>query len=529
MNKYFREFLINNHIKPSITSGNKSVLCVDRGRAESVLFCSFFSILVNLKYKLSPIILSDLKKKEINDLYKSFGFNKFIMGFRYLLFFTKPIIFLRSFFLTIKVLFLINKNGLYWFVNDFKLFKVRIGDLVHDQYIRNNKGYMANKIDIHYVNIIFKGIFRTLNISKIIKSNNVKYIIIGTETYAHNDAISLRLGLEYKIPVIEPSFKSLNFFRYKKHHIAHGKESIYYNKRLEKVKNYEKNVKKIDIFLKKRFLGLSKTNYTLNHLLKKTNKKFRYVSRSEFIEKNGFNINKITKIILFSCHAFSDANHVLGNKFLFKDYYDHLKKTLEFVNKENNQNILWAIRPNPTSLNEDEYNDIKRLVKTFNNKKIFLTPIKMTSVNLTEICDNVLTGRGTVAMEFACKGKYGILAGSGNYSNLGFTLEFKNRKKYFEKLKNIEKISKVPIAKVILAKKTLYYLENKVDSFFLNNFSNKEKKIFLKRSKFLIDESMIPNLEYDSKKSIFCKKLVDNLKNFSLNNNDYVKYFLKKI
>ena len=58
MNKYFREFLINNHIKPSITSGNKSVLCVDRGRAESVLFCSFFSILVNLKYKLpsSPII-----------------------------------------------------------------------------------------------------------------------------------------------------------------------------------------------------------------------------------------------------------------------------------------------------------------------------------------------------------------------------------------------------------------------------------------------------------------------------------------
>ena len=190
---------------------------------------------------------------------------------------------------------------------------------------------------------------------------------------------------------------------------------------------------------------------------------------------------------------------------------------------------MWAVRPNPTSLNDDEYADIYSLIKTFNNKKIIVTPKKITSVNLSEICDNVITGRGTVALEFACKGKYGIIAGSGNYSNLGFTYEFKNRDKYFQCLKNIVKIHKLTKEKIILAKKTLYYLENNVDSFFLEYFNKKERNKFLKNSKFLIDESLLSNVQHDSKKSVFCKKLLDNLKNFSLNNNDYVKYFLKKI
>ena len=121
------------------------------------------------------------------------------------------------------------------------------------------------------------------------------------------------------------------------------------------------------------------------------------------------------------------------------------------------------------------------------------------------------------------------MAGSGNYSNLGFTCEFKNRKKYLQVLKNIEKISRVPKEKIVLAKKTLYFLENNVDTFFLESLNNKEKKFFLKRSKFLIDESLLPNVQHDSKKSVFCKKLLNNLKNFHLNNNDYVNYFLKKI
>jgi hypothetical protein len=529
MNKYFQEFLNKNHLKISQSNSSKNFLCVDRGRVNSALLTSIYAIFINHKYKFMPIVLSDLKNKEILDLYKSFDLNNYFIGFRYFLFFLKPIIFTKSLFIALKVVFLIKKNGLYWFINNFKIYNIKIGDLVHDQYIRNEKSYLKANLGIKYINIIFKAIFRTLNISKIIKTNNIKYIIVSTESYAHNDAIALRLGLEKKIPVIEPSLVNLDFFRYQKHHIVHGRNNIFYNKKVEIVKNYEKNEEKINKFLKKRFLGKVKTNYTLNHLLKKTNKKVRYISRNEFLQKKGFKQDEIKKIILFSCHAFSDANHVLGNNFLFTDYYDHLKKTLEFVNKENNPKILWAVRPNPTSLNDDEYNDIRNLVKKFDNKKITITPKKITSVNLSKICDNVITGRGTVAMEFACLGKYGIIAGSGNYSKLGFTLEFANRNKYFHLIRNIEKIGCLPEEKILLAKKVLYYFEHNYEAFFLERFNKKRKNIFLKQSKFLIDEHLMQYLQHDSKKSVFCQRLIENLSNFSLKNNDYVNYFLKKI
>ena len=70
MNKYFRKFLINNHIKATSENANKAFLCVDRGRLDTALLCSFFSILINYKFKYIPIILSDLKKKRFMNYIK---------------------------------------------------------------------------------------------------------------------------------------------------------------------------------------------------------------------------------------------------------------------------------------------------------------------------------------------------------------------------------------------------------------------------------------------------------------------------
>ena len=81
----------------------------------------------------------------------------------------------------------------------------------------------------------------------------------------------------------------------------------------------------------------------------------------------------------------------------------------------------------------------------------------MMSYNLTNICDNVITGRGTVGIEFACLGKYPITVGSSVYSRSGFCLEFSNKKKYFKQLENIEKIGKLSNDKKLLAKQFLYY------------------------------------------------------------------------
>ena len=92
MNKYFDEFLIKNNIKIYPKTNSKNFLCVDRGRLNQVLLNSFFSVLINRKFKFNPIILCDLKNKKTIKLYKSFGFNNFLIGFRFFLFFTHTLI-----------------------------------------------------------------------------------------------------------------------------------------------------------------------------------------------------------------------------------------------------------------------------------------------------------------------------------------------------------------------------------------------------------------------------------------------------
>ena len=59
--------------------------------------------------------------------------------------------------------------------------------------------------------------------------------------------------------------------------------------------------------------------YLFNHKSKKIIDK--YFITKKFIlgsfNNNNQKKNEIKKVILFSCHAFSDANHGVGNNFLF--------------------------------------------------------------------------------------------------------------------------------------------------------------------------------------------------------------------
>ena len=528
MKKYFQLFIKNNHIKVSTEKSKGNFLCIDRGRPNQALLSSIYTVLINRRFNFTPYVVTDYRNKDIIKLYKSFGLKNFITGFKIYLLFVRPLIFIKSFILTIKFIFLIKEKGFHWFIYSSKICDIKIGDLIYDYYIRNGNSYLNPSVDIKFIKVLFRSLFRIFNISNIIKTKNIKYIIINTETYAHNDGVALRFGLKKKIPVIEPQLMSLDFFRYEKKHITHGKNSIFYNNKLKTVKNFEKKKSKIDNFLNKRFLGKANTGYTQNKHLKVVNDKSKMISRNEYLKINSFKKEEIKKIILFSCHALSDANHGLASNFLFLDYFDHIKKTLEYVNKINNPNILWILRPNPTTESQEEYADLTNLVKKFNNKKIIMSQKNVTSFNYSKICDNVITGRGTVGLEFACLGKYALLAGSGVYSNLGIALEFKNKKKYFDQLRNIESIKKISEKKILLAKKILYYLEHTNEKFFLEKFNNKEKNIFIKNSKFLLDESFTASYRKDIEESFFNKKLISNLKNFRFDQNKYIDYFFNK-
>ena len=60
------------------------------------------------------------------------------------------------------------KNSqLFWFINNFKIDKVLIGDLIYDNYITANSNYLNPKIDFLFIRLLFSAIFKTILIKNI--------------------------------------------------------------------------------------------------------------------------------------------------------------------------------------------------------------------------------------------------------------------------------------------------------------------------------------------------------------------------
>ena len=161
--------------------------------------------------------------------------------------------------------------------------------------------------------------------------------------------------------------------------------------------------------------------------------------------------------------------------------------------------------------NDPKFNVMWDQVKECYNKNIKMCPKNISSHNLTFICDNVVTLRGTIGLEFACQGKYSITAGIATYSNLGFSFQPKNKYQYFSYLKNITHVSKLNSQQILKAKKVLYFFENKKQHNRLEN-----SKVF---SEFISH----------NEKSFFCKKLIDNFENItSFEKDPYYKNIANK-
>ena len=140
MNKYFNKFLKINVLKVN-SNFQDQVLLVDRYRLNQALVSSFYIYLINKKYKLSPVVLSDELNNDIISLYKSFGIKKFIDVFNFKMIIFKPIILFTSLVETFKSIRLIKNKGYKWFIDKFEINKIYIGDLIYDEYIRNYQLY----------------------------------------------------------------------------------------------------------------------------------------------------------------------------------------------------------------------------------------------------------------------------------------------------------------------------------------------------------------------------------------------------
>ena len=101
----------------------------------------------------------------------------------------------------------------------------------------------------------------------------------------------------------------------------------------------------------------------------------------------------------------------------------------------------------------------------FKKKNILLCPANVPIQKLINICDVIVTGRGTIGMESAALGKKVIIAGSAPYSNLEIAFQPKSKKEYFNFLRRIKVIKKNKSrAEVIkIAKQLIYIYENSLN------------------------------------------------------------------
>ena len=447
-------FVKLNEFKVENYDNKKKILLVDRNLPESNLFSSYFSYIINKKFKYNIFLLtSQSSNNQLNQIYKSFKIdNVYNINIKkniskFLTIFKSLVYFIISFF---EIILSTRKN----FINNYKIKKIYFGDVIYDHFIRLDNQYEKNTlISFKFFKLIFITLYKFFYIDELISKNKFDFVISNTHTYASNSTIAMRIALKNNIKVI--NILSSRFRVYKKLYQSYRSELFLYLKKIKNLKKIDKNWnKRLDIYLKNRFSGKIRHHNVID----------AYSNKKKKIG-NIFPKKKFKKVILFAPHAFPDANHAFG-KLIFDSYYHQFLKTLEIAKKT--KDFLWIIKNHPTNhkfksdrykLGEEEI-VLNELTKV-KSKNIFYSLHIYQQNHLLEILRFSYYWRGSIGLETAILGKKALLCGENFYSNKGITLDPKNIEEY-EKIIYSTKIKLNCKSKILLAKKLFIFWHLKI-------------------------------------------------------------------
>lgn len=517
MNKFLKEFLKIN--KKILNNKNKEIkiLIVDRGRYFDSLIYSIMGSTFCNKIKSNAIIISDKKNIAYKKIFKSFGFENFCHsiyghGISNFTIITKII---KSLICLAKDLLIIRMNGLDWFIKNYKIQNIPFGDLIYNTYVRYDHSYLRKKIDIKFIKILYGVIYKAALFSEIINKNNLKYIFASGSSYASSNGVLYRIASFKKIKIIKLDIVDGNKIGFKviRKYFKFNYNNSYLHINNKKFFKQIRGLKdlKLNQFIKTRNSGKLKGNFSNINDLQKANKSKIYWSKKNLI-KNVFKSQEFNKkIVLIAAHAFSDAPTSEG-LIIFRDYYAHLKETLDYIEQKKLKNVFWLIKPHPSSADYKEEGIVEMLLKSYQNKYIKRAPKNLSAINSHKICDYVVTSNGSISLEFGSSGKCSILASIAIYSNLGFTKDHRNKIQYFKTLKKIHTIPKLNNQQAVLSKKILFGLEKLTTH------------TVLKKSDIFTEKVFINSLK--SKNDIFSKDLIKNVKKINFIDDKMVKNFL---
>lgn len=186
--------------------------------------------------------------------------------------------------------------------------------------------------------------------------------------------------------------------------------------------------------------------------------------RAEIERELGLDPRKKTAVI-FS-HILWDSTFFWGED-LFDDYADWLVETVKAACA--NSAVNWIVKLHPANawkLKRErvggELYDLALLRSKVGNLpdhvRLLEPEADINTYSLFEVTDYCLTVRGTVGIEVAWLGIPVLTAGTGRYSNLGFTIDSSTREEYLDRLAHIQHIPRLEPQQVELAKKYAYAL-----------------------------------------------------------------------
>lgn len=462
----------------------KYLLIACRSRADVTTRLSYAAKIIKDRKNLDSLVIFDKKiNKECLDIYKLFNIRNIKNYFNFLRFHQNLILLIKSLFYFLYYFIKINFKSLNWFVDNFKVNQILVGDLIYDRYIRNGYKYLhPNIYSIKFLKLLFFSIIKINIISQIFKNYHISYCLIGSKSYLSMSALILRVSKKFGVKTLligggvykvykndyneEPSKNNIEKILNETNKKKLRKESIkYFNNRINGRLSLDTN-KEIRSWDEKYWSKFSKNEVFLSQL-KKERKKFK-------------------KIIVFASHSFSENNHYTGS-IIFRDYFQQFVETIKFAKKDKNN--LWLFKLHPAS--KTKYNELESSLQVLKKNKaqnILICPLRFNHKLLFKHADLIISSRGTINIEAACYGVPNLITTGAYYDGFGFSKRVKTKKQYFDYLSKRKKYKSLTKDLRQKAKEVLYVKKNLTSTNIYNIASRRinSKKIYFKKIENLI-------------------------------------------
>jgi hypothetical protein len=317
---------------------------------------------------------------------------------------------------------------------------IKYGDIVYDDYLFENNVATIRKIDLKILKIIAKCIFRHIKIKKTLNSGNYFGVLVS-HLIGISSGVMARCALRYGYHVYVRTGHHRSRLQ-----LLKGVENSYDYPLTAHPDDVDKIITQAgsnleEIFqktLEEEIIGKGNAN-SVNAFSK--NISF-YDNRIAFNYDYHLDPNK--KNVFIMLHIFNDHPHSHFRWMLFKDYYDWMVQTLNFA-KTNNK-VNWIFKQHPSIKNYVTKGvDFNELFKDLPQNITYIDENKQINTQSLIYCaDLIVTCLGSAGFELpAMKAIPSLVAGDNPYIGLGFALEPKTKKEYFQILENADKIDKI--------------------------------------------------------------------------------------